>query len=237
MAGNGRAINFNSLRNLPQYKNKTDDEIAEILELREQEKLNEKITSGKDLETRIQEKLEEFEKDYDISDLKYNDKEILRSMMIALISLEDLDIEYYSILSDGVGADNLLLLDKVRGMSSKLMSDISKMQDDLKISRKIRKSNKEESVINYIEDLKQKAIEFAETRMHYIFCPKCNLLLSTVWLLYDDEKMNTITLKCNRKVDDGDGNEKTCGEVVKVNLVELKETKSNKPKLLPETIR
>jgi hypothetical protein len=227
-----RNVNYNSLKNLPQYRGKSDEELAEILRTREERVENKKTDSIETLEEKILEKLEEFILDYDISDLKYNDKETLRSMMIALINLEDLDMQSFEITAGGVDHDNLNLLDKINSMSSKLRSDISKMQDDLKISRKIRKSNKEESVITYLEDLRVKAKAFAESRMSYVFCPSCNMLLSTLWVLYTEEKKNVLILKCNRKLQDGE----ICGEIVKINLADLAEDKTNKPGLLPESL-
>lgn len=224
-----RNISIASLQNLPQYKDKTPEELAEII--LHQESKQDKKSSG--LQARISIKLAEFSEDYEISDLKYNDRETLRSMMIALINLEDLDKVSFEITSSGITYDNLTLMDRINSMSSKLRADISKMQDDLKISRKSRNSGKEESVVAYIENLKLKAQEFSETKMNYIFCPKCNMLLSTVWILYEDEKHNIITLKCKRKLED----DAICGETVRINLLELKDVKTNKVQLLPETIR
>jgi hypothetical protein len=122
-------------------------------------------------------------------------------------------------------------MEKINNMMTTLRRDISNMQNDLKITRKVRKGDKEESVINYIEDLKLKAKKFYDQKMSYVFCPKCNMLLATVWTLYPYGK-NKITLTCNRKLQNGD----LCNTTFTVSSKELVEKRgSNNQELLPES--
>jgi hypothetical protein len=116
---------------------------------------------------------------------------------------------------------------------SELRTDISKMNNDLNITRKVRKSDQDVSVLAYIEGLKKKAKEFAEMKMQYIFCPKCNMLLATIWTLFPHNERNKVALVCER--DMGDGTK--CGEKVIVGTTELlKNRGTNAPDITPESM-
>jgi hypothetical protein len=117
---------------------------------------------------------------------------------------------------------------------SKLRGDISDMQNDLKITRRIRKGDQEETVISELERLKQKASEFYEQRMFYVWCPKCNMLLFTGWFLYPDEKMNKLTLVCNRPLDE-EGN--ICGHKFTVTSKELLDKRGVNKDDIPESMK
>ena len=124
------------IRNLAQYKDMTDEEFEEIW-------INKYIQSNQseEFEERINQKLEEFERDYDVSDLKINDKASLRALLQAFISLEDYEqvvYEYRKEMSDS----SINTIDKLNRVMSGLRGDISKIQDDLNIKRKTRQSDK-----------------------------------------------------------------------------------------------
>lgn len=213
-------------RNLTQYKDMTDDEFDEFWEVK-----TTGILSVKEFEDRIQRKIDEFGEDYDLEDLKANDKVTLRALVQAYITLEDLENYAFQKRMEGIDEDSILAMDKMSNIMSRLRSDISNMQNDLKITRKVRKGDKEESVINYIEDLKLKAKKFYEEKMSYIFCPKCDMLLATTWFLYPNYKTNRIELICHRPLQGGG----ICGERVYANGTELFEKRgSNKPEIMPE---
>lgn len=216
------------MRNLKQYKDLSDDEFNEVMD----NKREEVVDTSADYEVRIEDKLKQFEEDYDLSDLKINDKEILRALVQAILSLEDYEQEVYKFRSMGITANNLEAIETITKTMTQLRGDISKMQDDLKITRKIRKSDQEASVIAYIDSLKQKAKEFYEAKMQYIFCPNCNMLLATVWTLYPTED-NILKLVCKRELSDGN----ICNTSFTVNTKELLENKgTNKPEIMPDSM-
>lgn len=191
------------------------------------------IERNSDFENRINRKLEEFKKDYDIDDLKINDHLILRSLIRAIIHLEDMETLAYNMRVDGIDQDNIILFDKLNRVISELRSDISRLQDDLKITRRIRKGDQQESVMALIENLKVKAKEFYQSKMAYIHCTKCNELLCTVWTLYPNSK-NKIVLTCDRELADGE----KCGTVVTVTTKELLENRGyNRPEIIPVGIK
>lgn len=153
------------MRNLHQYKNLSDEEFEEKVA-----QLNLGITSNQEFEKRIQHKIKEFSEDYDLSELNSNDKLVLRALSQAHITLEDLENQSYKIRADGISFDNITLFEKLSAAMSKLRDDIGKMQADLNIVRRLRKNDREQSAINFIEDLKQKAKIFYREKQAYIYC-------------------------------------------------------------------
>lgn len=227
MAVNKRTVlpDARKYRNLRQYKEMSEEEF--------QDAFNKKVLNASpsvDFEKRIERKLEDFRRDYDLNDLKINDMDTLRALVQAQISLEDYEQVLYRERT-AVSLDNIVVLDKIQKIMSDLRSDISSFQTDLKITRKVRKSDQEASVISFIDSLKAKARKFYESRMSYIYCDKCNMLLGTIWTLYPYEPKNRIRLVCNRPTEGGG----TCGNVVTVGTKELVENKgTTNEKIMPE---
>ena len=215
------------IRHLKQYEDLTDDEFNELMY-----KKALGLEPIKEFEDRIARKLEEFEKDYDLTDMKVNDKETLRALAQNLITLEDLENFTYKTRMEGITDQNLMMLDKTTQQMSRIRADVSKQQDDLKITRKSRKADKEESILSLIKDTEGKARKFYESRMSYVYCPECNMLLGTAWFLWPNVD-NKLSLKCNRKLDTGE----ICkGRAVVSSKELMKKRGTNKPSILPETL-
>lgn len=228
--GRGKSRNPNKLRNLPQYRDLDDDEFQKTIETMQEKNLGLEIS--KIFEKRIEEKLSKFEDDYDLSDLKVNDREVLRGLAQSIISLEAYEQEAFKLRGGGINPDNILAVEKLQKVMEGIRDSISKAQNDLAITRKHRRSDQETSVLAYIDSLKDKARKFAESRMQYIFCDKCNTLLSTAWFLYPQEK-NEIILICKQK--DKDGN--PCNNKIRVGSKEMAAKKgSNKPEIMPQSM-
>ena len=181
------------LRNLKQYKDLSDEEFDEIWE----EKLEEIEVTPEMLEERISERLDELAEDYDMEDMKSNDRIQLRALVLAMIQLEDLEQTAWTIRQK-TGYQDVQILEKINKILGGLRDDISKISNDLQLTRKIRKQSRETTVLDWIADLRGKAHKFYKHRMLYIFCPECKMLLSTIWLNYNSEKKNSIKLKCRR---------------------------------------
>jgi hypothetical protein len=227
----GKSKNPNKLRNMIQYKDLSDDEFQKVIQSMEEKELG--LGGSKVFEKRIEEKLARFEDDYDLSDLKVNDREVLRGLVQSIISLEDYEQELFKVRGTGITPDNILLIDKLQKAMSDLRKDISNMQNDLAITRKHRRSDQETSVLAYIDSLKEKARKFIETRQAYILCPKCSTLLMTCWSLYPQSD-NKITLVCKQKDKDG----VPCNHKFTVTTKELLSTKqTNRPEVLPDSLK
>ena len=229
--------NLDKIRNLKQYRDMTDAEFEQHWDGKGAvESLVLDVIGSADFEKRIQQKMDEFAEDYDLSDMKFNDRETLRGLCQSLIQLEDLEQVSYQIRNSdlGINLNNLTLLDKIAQQMSRTRLDMLKMQEDLKISRKVRQSDKDLSAISELERLKEQAKKFYEEKMIYIFCPKCNMLLGTFWFLFPKSN-NIIRLQCQR--DFGEESGETCDTTFDVNIVDVYKKGSNKPELLPESLR
>lgn len=187
---------------------------------------------SKEFELRIKSKIDDFGEDYDLDDLKANDKLTLRALAQAMITLEDWERVAFNRRLD-LGTVKVQEHNQIQNIMSGLRKDISNMQTDLNITRKVRKSDKDISVIKELDVLKEKAKEFYEQKMFYIWCPKCKMLLFTGWFLYPEEKRNKIRLVCNRRLND----EEICGNTVLISSLELLEKKGVNIKEIPDTLK
>jgi len=215
------------VRNLAQYKDLSEEDFDRMFE-------DKKRDSGlsQDFEERIQAKIQDFSNDYDIDDLKINDKETLRAFVQAIISLEDYERILFDIRSQvDINQVNINVVDRLSGMMSNLRKDISRFQEDLNITRKIRKSDKEASVVSYITKLKEQARQYFDSKMSYVYC-ECGMLIGSVWTLYPYES-NTLQLTCNRTLDDGS----KCGKKTKVTTKDLMDNRgTNRTDITPESL-
>jgi len=220
--------NKNKMRNLVQYKNMSDEEFDSMFSQKEFG-----ISQDKGFEDRIEKKIEEFGIDYDLDDLNSNDRLTLRALAQAYISLEDYELFEYGLKKEGISEDTIVLLDKVNKFKTDLRTSISAMSGDLQITRKVRKSNKEQSLILYLEDLKRKAKEFYESKMQLIFCPKCNTWIGSLWVLYPELPQNKVTVVCNREIEDGT----KCDGKITITTKELLEMGGSSKEDIPESIK
>jgi hypothetical protein len=217
---------YSRMRNLAQYRDLSDEEFDEVIT-----KKSMGIEQSKGFEDRISRKLQEFENDYDLSDMKINDMDTLRALIQAQISLEDYEQHQYKLRSDGITDEMIYASEKLSKIMSDLRADISKFQQDLNITRKVRKSDKELSTIAYLSNLQAQAKKYYEQKMQYIFC-ECGMLLGTIWTQYPHEERNKIHLVCNRKFPDGT----ICGKKTTVQTTELlKNRGTNKREVTPES--
>jgi hypothetical protein len=217
------------MRNLIQYRDMSDEDFDKVFA---RKVLN--VTPSVEFEKRIEKKLVEFEKDYELNDLKINDMDTLRALVQAQIALEDYEQFLFKERANTVSLDNIVLIDKIQKVMSDLRSDISSFQNDLKITRKFRKSDQETSIISFIDSLKAKAKKFSESKMSYVYCDRCNMLVATIWTLYPTESKNKLRFVCNRPTENGETGE-ICGQVMNVSTKELFENGgTNHPELMPE---
>jgi hypothetical protein len=176
-----------------------------------------------DFEDRIQEHIDKLGEDYDLDDMKINDMIQLRELVMAMIQLEDLELVALE-ERQKIDPSNIVVLDKVNRIISNLRSDISSISEDLQLTKRARSRSKDATVADAWKKLTKTAHEFYQKRMLYIFCTECRMLLSTIWLNYNDNEHNQISLYCER-----------CDNIEVVNLKELynKNNKNLEDVLLP----
>lgn len=223
-----RIQNKNSMRNMRQYKDMTDDEFEEIYS---------NVVAGGEKDSVLQEKIdrltEEFKAEYDLTDLLPNDRAVLKNLIQSMIDLEDYNDRVNLIKKQGISESNMVLIKTLNDICSTLRKNISEMQSDLKITRKVRQSDKDQSVLSTIEDLKLKAKKFYQQKMVWVFCENCNQLLATVWVQYSDHRSAKIKVHCHHKVED-----KVCDFEKEYTIKDLVDKGgSNKPELLSDALR
>jgi hypothetical protein len=215
------------MRYLPQYKNLSDTEYDALIAQRQLG-----IEPSAEFEKRIKEKMDKFADDYDLTELRVNDILSLRALCQAIISLEDLEQQSYKLRAGELNNDTIFITEKVSKMMTDLRQSISQISEDLKITRKHRKSDKEANVIAYIDDLKVKAKKFVEARSMMLWCKKCHTLLFQGWFLYPNVKSNKIKLVCQRDVDGH-----ICGGEIEITTKELLEMGGRNFENIPEALK
>lgn len=214
---------YRRMRHLKQYADMSDEEFDSII-------VNKKSLS--DYEEKVEAKLREFAEDYDLSDLKINDKAALRALIQALIDLEEYQQEIYKLRQQGLNESNITIIDRTQKLMSELRSDISKLQDDLKITRKTRKSEAEQNFLSYMNSLHEKAKKFYESKSFIILCPKCKMMVGTVWVQYP-LVYNKFTFTCNRDL----GDKTKCNTKFSVYSKDLYENRgTNEIEYVPESL-
>lgn len=224
-----RTPNKNSMRNMKQYKDMSDEEF---------DSLYSEVVFGVKKDELAEEKfnrlMKQFEDEYDLTEMLPNDRVVLKNLISAMLQLDDYTDVLEEISKEGITQGNILIVRELNTICKTLRTGISEMQNDLKITRNVRKADKEVSVINYLEDLKVKAKTFAHRKMHYVFCEKCGQLLATIWWQINDSKNNVIVVTCNRKTEDGG----TCGWSKRLTAKDLTEMGgTNRIEVLPESMR
>jgi len=142
--------------------------------------------------TEIEQMMEQFAQDYDLSSMNYNDKLALEVLCGLYVQVQDNVKEIEE--SKGEKGDRIFELVE---LNRKLITNIETLEKQLGISRKARGKDKETSVINYMAELQQKAKGFLEKKLRYFYCPECSMLLATMWFLYPEEN-NQIHFTCGR---------------------------------------
>ncbi len=205
-----RQMSVRQLANLPQYKGKSDEEL---------EAVQARIFRGSTKE-RVQDVLEDFSSDYDLSDMNANDELALENLARIFVRLDDLEIQ----LDTEMMNTDVTKVGRLVKIAADLRKDASQLQQDLAITRKARKGDTEEDLVSYIEDLKSRAKKFLAERLSYVYCPKCQMLVCNVWFLYPDEQRNALRLKCIRTVNED--TDKRCDTEFTVTSAQLKEMRN-----------
>jgi hypothetical protein len=202
-----RNTSMKQLMVLKQYQGMSEEEVFE------------KWLEGKNKDHyRIQILKDKMAEDYDLTDLNANDKASLDDLCTLYIRVEDMDRK----IADEMEKDepDMYNIQNMSKTLSQWRDSISRIQVDLNITRKARKGDNETSVVAEFNSVKERAAKMLDERLSYIYCEKCNMLLSTSWFLYPDDS-NSITVTCGRET-----NGKKCGYRTTVSSKFLKEHKN-----------
>ena len=177
---------------------------------------------------------EKFREDYALDDMKFNDTQVLRALIRALLTLNDYEDVLYDLQTDGISTDNIRIIGNLNKFITNLRKDISSLQEDLRITRKNRKEEKEDSIEAYIKDIQEKANRFYKNKVFRAICPKCGMMLFDGWFLYPDEN-NKVILECGRMVEQKDEDEAVkCTGRLELTSTELKKLQEEYKDKFPE---
>lgn len=184
-----KGYNITSLRNLPQYRDLSDEAFEEAI----------KGFFVEEAEELAQEFYEQFKEDYVLDDLKANDK----------IALESLSYFYAQLrynqnkINEFRDSEDILFTEAVSNLvtdNEKIIRSIKVLESQLGISRIERLKDEGEDMIDLVKSVRERAKKYLEKKLHYIFCPKCNMLLGNVWLLYRElEGAYELKFVCKRE--------------------------------------
>lgn len=183
-----RGKNIGSLRNLAQFREKTDEEILEIVGTLETEGTGE-------LSSQVQAQIDALEKDYDFTDMKYNDMVLIWSMAMLMVRLAQSEPALEERIRSGDIESHNALKEEQR---LKTMRDaIRDLQNDLGILRVKRVEKIEDNPLLLFDDVRKRAKHFLKERLIYVRCPECQIAICTVNFLYP-EQSNQLSLKCGK---------------------------------------
>lgn len=198
--------NKNRLRNLVQYKNLSDEEFNSVWADYEGQ-------PDTDSGAKVEKIMEDLAQNYDIRDQYANDTLSLRELANLYVSLERLNRIEQQMMDDG----NYGQLNNISRIKNDYIANASKLQNDLNITRKARQADSGETLDTYLPSLLKRSKNFYESKMGYIYCPKCKMLCSTAWFT-DWKVTNTLELTCPRP---------ECGNIFKTTSEYLNEHKNN----------
>ncbi len=198
----GRGKNIASLRNLPQFKGLTDEEIEEKVH-------------GKSFEERVEARIAFLAEHYDLSDMKYNDLRAIREWAVLTERLDEEEKALRELKEQGEITTSDALREEQR--LSIVRRDISSLEAELNITRAKRHNKTEDDPRLLYEDIRSRAHRFLQERLTYLVCSKCEMLLTTVWFHYP-ESDNSIILTCGK-----------CGHVTEYTSEEAVEIERTNP--------
>ena len=178
------------VRNLYQYKGKTDEEFEQIW----LEKYAEREPTPEVDENRIDEMMIKFAEDYDLTDMNINDTIALKQIARMSIELDELQ----KMLTKARIDNELTRVQAIDRVIKNIVSNISTLQMDLNISRRSRQSDKGETLHEYLPAILKKAKSFLKERLAYVYCPECKMLVVNAWFTEWDDN-NVLCLTCPRE--------------------------------------
>lgn len=131
--------------------------------------------------------LEEYRQAYDIDNLATpNDKANLDTMIMNTLAIRLLQQQLLELTIDSV-VNNAVDIKKINDSIRDLTNVNLTIERQLSIDRKTRKSENEQSVVEYINFLKETAREFLDdsSRLLKVYCKKCNIMVGRVSGVYE----------------------------------------------------
>lgn len=147
-----------------------------------------------DIDSRIDQIMNDFSLNYDLRDMNANDTLALRELAKTFVLLDTLGRIEQQAIEDGA----VVQLRTLSQIKKEYLDNSSKLQEDLNIKRKQRQNDTGDTLDVYLPSILKKAKTFLEQRLAYIYCPKCKMLCANTW--FTDWKIhNQIHITCPRE--------------------------------------
>lgn len=205
------------IRNLPAFKDKTDDELIAYLKNKPQKERKPRRKKNEMLELKTpvltsvvvstydesyNSKLNQLKDEFGIDMNDANDAENLRILVSLLIQREEIDKKIKA-ETDRTVLDTKSLKELGEFQKS-VVNGITDIQDKLGITRKVRKEKQIDDIPQYLKEIRRKARDFWNRTTTSVTCGKCQIELSRYWLNFPDlastVKMELECWKCGEKV-------------------------------------
>lgn len=200
------------LKNLPAFKGKTDEELAEYLRNKVQKPRKQRAKKEvpvvvvppptSDWENRYEAKLTNLKDEFGIDMNDANDAENLRIYVRLSLQLEDisetLKTETVKSIIDTKS------LKELGEFQKSLVNSITDLQEKLAITRKSRKEKQVDDIPQYLKMIRLKARDFWNRTTTVVKCEKCQIEVARYWLNFPD-LANKIVMenecwKCGEKI-------------------------------------
>ena len=194
------------LRNLPSFKDKTEEEIREYLKNKPEPvrrprtpKVKVEVTADdKDYNKRYNKKLNQIVDEFGVDMNDANDQELVNILVRLSLQGEDVDHKIR-----GAGKFDTKTLKELGEYQKSVINAITDVQDKLGITRKVRKEKQVDDIPQYLKEIRRKAREFWNRTTSSVVCQKCKIELSRYWLNFPDLassiKMELECWKCGEK--------------------------------------
>lgn len=199
------------MKNLRMFKGWTDNQIIEYLKSRPPKEQKEIIAAPKatvpsetlsDYEKDFQRKLKTLQKEYIVDMNDANDAESLRSLVRFMLQLEVIDTKIRDFYE--TGSTNTKALKDMGDYQRSLQMSVADLQNNLGVSRRIRKEKTVDDIPKYIAGLQEKAKLFWERKTIVIKCDKDKIELARYWLnfpnLDNEASFELECWKCHTRV-------------------------------------
>lgn len=181
-------------QNLKMFKGKTNDEIRAYLKSRPPKQLSAVQIKVKEEQTQVEQhnadaleydklfksKLKLLQKEYSVDMNNANDAESLKSLVRHMIQLEEIDKQIRKFYESK--STNTKGLKDLGDYQRSIQTSITALQEQLGISRKVRKEKNVDDVPKYIENLQNLAMDFLNKKTTIIRCEKDSIELARFWI-------------------------------------------------------
>lgn len=203
------ATKAKQMKNLRPYRNKSEDEIIEILKNREVTVIAKKGSNGTrdDYDKRFNQKLKDLMTEFAVDMNDANDKEALQNLARLQIQNENAarSIDDLQRKAPTLRDEDYRSLKNLGDFQAGVSRSIMELQDKLGISRKQRKEKSQDDFPAFLESMMSRGAKMFEEKTTKIMCPKDNIELARLWYNFPNKKnevqMSLECWKCGEQIE------------------------------------